>query len=175
MENTSGVGVLDKATSILGALKAGPASLAGLQGGNRICVAAAERLSGLRGVVPVGTTLPMRADAAAQILLAWEEAERLHRALQGARFTATALSGVRRRGWAQSIGEREPGATSSPPPSAARPTGSWPLSLPQARSVRIVGPLHAAAGGGRVSATTSPDRPAGPPAEAPAQRYREVR
>ncbi|MEE1784479.1 IclR family transcriptional regulator [Streptomyces sp. SP17BM10] len=82
------------------------------QGEVRICVAVAERLSGLRDTVPVGVTLPMKVGAAAQILLAWEEPERLHRGLQGARFTATALSGVRRRGWAQSIGERELGVAS---------------------------------------------------------------
>ncbi|MGW4897492.1 IclR family transcriptional regulator [Kitasatospora sp. NPDC004240] len=186
MDNTSGVGVLDKITSILGTLEAGPTTLAGLvaatglprptahrlavaleqhrlvtrdvegrfvlgprlgelsaaagedrllaaagsvlthlrdltgesaqlyrrQGEIRICVAAAERLSGLRDTVPVGVTLPMKVGAAAQVLLAWEEPERLHRGLQGARFTATALSGVRRRGWAQSIGERELGVAS---------------------------------------------------------------
>ncbi|MEV7770284.1 IclR family transcriptional regulator [Kitasatospora sp. NPDC086791] len=186
MQNTSGVGVLDKVTSILGTLEAGPATLAGLvaatglarptahrlavalehhrlvtrdlqgrfvlgprlselsaaagedrllaaagsvlthlrdvtgesaqlyrrQGEVRICVAAAERLSGLRDTVPVGITFPMKVGSAAQVLLAWEEPERLHRGLQGARFTATALSGVRRRGWAQSIGERELGVAS---------------------------------------------------------------
>ncbi|MFJ9442391.1 IclR family transcriptional regulator [Kitasatospora sp. NPDC101235] len=186
MENTSGVGVLDKVTSILGVLEAGPATLGGLvaatgmarptahrlavalehhrlvsrdmqgrfmlgprlgelaaaagedrllaaagsvltqlrdvsgesaqlyrrQGEVRICVAAAERLTGLRDTVPVGITLPMKVGSAAQVLLAWEEPERLHRGLQGARFTATALSGVRRRGWAQSVGERELGVAS---------------------------------------------------------------
>ncbi|MFG2907239.1 IclR family transcriptional regulator [Kitasatospora sp. NPDC048286] len=186
MENTSGVGVLDKVTSILGILEAGPATLGGLvaatgmarptahrlavalehhrlvsrdvngrfmlgprvgelaaaagedrllaaagsvlthlrdltgesaqlyrrQGEVRICVAAAERLTGLRDTVPVGITLPMKVGSAAQVLLAWEEPERLHRGLQGARFTATALSGVRRRGWAQSVGERELGVAS---------------------------------------------------------------
>ncbi|MER7847731.1 IclR family transcriptional regulator [Kitasatospora sp. NPDC096077] len=186
MEITSGVGVLDKITSILGTLESGPATLAGLvdatglarptahriavalehhrllgrdlqgrfvlgprlaelsaaagddrlltaagsvlthlrdvsgetaqlyrrQGDIRICVAAAERLFGLRDTVPVGLALPMKVGSAAQVLLAWEEPERLHRGLQGARFTATALAGVRRRGWAQSIGEREPGVAS---------------------------------------------------------------
>ncbi|MEV7598196.1 IclR family transcriptional regulator [Kitasatospora sp. NPDC089797] len=186
MDHTSGVGVLDKITSILGTLEAGPATLAGLvdatglarptahriavalehhrllgrdmqgrfvlgprlselsaaagedhllaaaasvlthlrdvtgetaqlyrrQGEVRICVAAAERLFGLRDTVPVGLALPMKVGSAAQVLLAWEEPERLHRGLQGARFTATALAGVRRRGWAQSIGEREAGVAS---------------------------------------------------------------
>ena len=35
----------------------------------------------------------MQAGSAAQVLLAWEEPERMHRGLQGARFTATALAG----------------------------------------------------------------------------------
>src|SRR4051794_36222704 len=82
------------------------------QGDQRICVAAAERPMGLRDSIPVGMALTMRAGSAAQILLAWEEPDRLHRGLQGARFTATTLSAVRRRGWAQSIGEREPGVAS---------------------------------------------------------------
>src|SRR5690625_1652024 len=82
------------------------------QGDQRICVAAAERQMGLRDSIPVGATLTMLAGSAAQVLLAWEEPDRLHRGLQGASFTATILSGVRRRGWAQSVGEREPGVAS---------------------------------------------------------------
>lgn len=186
MDNSSGVGVLDKAALVLGALEAGPATLAGLvqitglarptahrlavalehhrlvardmqgrfilgprlaelaaaagedrllaaagpvlarlrditgesaqlfrrQGEGRVCVAAAERPTGLRDTIPVGTQLTMQAGSAAQILLAWEEPERLHRGLQGAKFTAATLSAVRRRGWAQSVGEREPGVAS---------------------------------------------------------------
>ena len=54
----------------------------------------------------------MHAGSAAQVLLAWEEPERMHRGLRGAKFTATTLAGVRRRGWAQSVGEREPGVAS---------------------------------------------------------------
>ncbi|MGW1148266.1 IclR family transcriptional regulator NdgR, partial [Streptomyces sp. NPDC002454] len=155
MDNSSGVGVLDKAALVLSALESGPATLAGLvaatglarptahrlavalehhrmvardmqgrfilgprlaelaaaagedrllatagpvlthlrdvtgesaqlyrrQGDMRICVAAAERLSGLRDTVPVGSTLTMKAGSSAQILMAWEEPERLHRGL----------------------------------------------------------------------------------------------
>ena len=101
------------------------------QGDMRICVAAAERLSGLRDTVPVGSTLTMKAGSSAQILMAWEEPERLHRGLQGARFTATALSGVRRRGWAQSIGEREPGvaSVSAPVRGPVEPRGGRRLGL----------------------------------------------
>ena len=82
------------------------------QGDQRICVAAAERVSGLRDSVPIGAAFTMQAGSAAQILLAWEDADKLHRTLTNARFTAAHLSAVRRRGWAQSIGEREPGVAS---------------------------------------------------------------
>src|SRR5262249_30225619 len=81
------------------------APLYGRQGAARICVAAAERATGLRDTVPVGAALPMTAGSAAQVLLAWEEPERLHRGLRGARFTATTLAQVRRRGWAASVAE----------------------------------------------------------------------
>jgi DNA-binding IclR family transcriptional regulator len=222
MDNSSGVGVLDKAALVLSALESGPATLAGLvaatglarptahrlavalehhrlvtrdmqgrfilgprlselsaaagedrllatagpvlthlrdvtgesaqlyrrQGDLRICVAAAERLSGLRDTVPVGSTLPMKAGSAAQVLLAWEEPERLHRGLQGARFTATALSGVRRRGWAQSIGEREPGVASVSAPvrgPSNRVVAAVSVSGPIERLSRHPGRLHAQA------------------------------
>ena len=197
MDNTSGVGVLDKAATVLGALEAGPLTLAGLvqatglarptahrlatalehhrfvardlqgrfvlgprlaelataagedrllaaagpvltalrdatgescqlyrrQGEQRICVAAAERLSGLRDTVPLGAVLSMHAGSAAQVLLAWEEPERMHRGLMGAKFTATTLAGVRRRGWAQSVSEREVGVASVSAP-VRGPAGS---------------------------------------------------
>lgn len=218
--DSSGVGVLDKAALVLGALESGPATLAGLvsatglarptahrmavaleyhrlltrdmqgrfvlgprlaelaaaagedrllatagpvltqlrdvtgesaqlyrrQGDMRICVAAAERLSGLRDTVPVGSTLPMKAGSAAQILMAWEEPERLHHGLQGARFTATALSGVRRRGWAQSIGEREPGVASVSAPVRGpgnRVVAAVSVSGPIERLTRHPGRMHA--------------------------------
>ena len=68
------------------------------QADSRICVAAAERATGLRDTVPVGTPLPMTAGSAAQVLLAWEEPERLHRGLRGARFSAASLAQVRSAG-----------------------------------------------------------------------------
>ena len=107
--------LLAAAGPVLGALRDHTNESAQLfrrQGDQRICVAAAERPVGLRDSIPVGATLSMQAGSAAQVLLAWEEPDRLHRGLQGAEFTATALSGVRRRGWAQSVGEREPGVAS---------------------------------------------------------------
>jgi len=226
MDKSSGVGVLDKAALVLGALEAGPATLAQLvaathlarptahrlavalefhrlvardmqgrfilgprlgelaaaagedrllaaagpvltavrdhtgesvqlfrrQGDQRICVAAAERQVGLRDSIPVGTTLTMRAGSAAQILLAWEEPDRLHQGLQGASFTATMLSAVRRRGWAQSVGEREPGVCSVSAP-VRGPSGkvlaAVSVSGPMERMGRHPGRLH---GGAVISA-----------------------
>lgn len=222
MDKSSGVGVLDKAATVLAALEAGPATLAQLvsatglarptahrlavaleyhrlvardmqgrfvlgprlaelasaagedrliasagpvlnslrdhtgesaqlyrrQGDMRICVAAAERPMGLRDSIPVGSTLTMLAGSAAQVLLAWEEPDRLHRGLQGARFTATALSSVRRRGWAQSVGEREPGVASVSAPvrgPSGRVVGSVSISGPVERITRQPGRLHSAA------------------------------
>ena len=54
------------------------------QGDYRVCVAASEREMGLRDSIPVGATLSMSAGSAAQVLLAWEEPDRLHRGLYGA-------------------------------------------------------------------------------------------
>jgi DNA-binding IclR family transcriptional regulator len=222
MDNSSGVGVLDKAAVVLAALEAGPATLANLvhatglarptahrlavalehhrlvardmhgrfvlgprlaelassagedrllaaagpllarlrdatgesaqlfrrQGDQRVCVAAAERPHGLRDTIPVGSALTMHAGSAAQVLLAWEEPERLHRGLQGAKFTATVLSAVRRRGWAQSVGERELGVASVSAPVRApsgRVVAAVSVSGPVERLSRQPGRLHAPA------------------------------
>jgi DNA-binding IclR family transcriptional regulator len=103
---------------------------------------------GLRDSIPVGSSLTMLAGSAAQVLLAWEEPDRLHRGLQGARFTATVLSGVRRRGWAQSVGEREPGVASVSAPvrgPSGRVVAAVSISGPMQRLSRQPGRLHASA------------------------------
>ena len=82
------------------------------QGDQRVCIAAVERASGLRDSIPVGAMLSMEAGSAAQILLAWEDSERLHQGLRHAKFTSTKLAAVRKRGWAESINEREAGVCS---------------------------------------------------------------
>jgi len=118
------------------------------QGDLRICVAVAERLSGLRDSVPVGAALTMQAGSAAQILLAWEDSEKIHRSLSNARFTAAQLSADRRRGWAQSVGEREAGVASVSAPVRA-PNGkviaAVSISGPIERLGRQPGRIHAAA------------------------------
>lgn len=222
MDETSGVGVLDKAAAVLGALEDSPLTLAGLvnatglarptahrlavalehhrfvgrdlqgrfvlgprlvelaesasedpllttagpilcrlrditgesaqlfrrQGDIRICAAAAERPTGLRDTVPVGVQLPMTAGSAAQVLLAWEDAERIPRLLEAATFDLPVLEAVRRRGWAQSVGEREPGVASVSAPVLApgnRIIAALSVSGPIERLSRHPGRMHAPA------------------------------
>ncbi|ASU85171.1 IclR family transcriptional regulator [Nocardiopsis gilva YIM 90087] len=118
------------------------------QGDVRVCVAASERASGLRDTVPVGSELPMNAGSAAQILLAWEDGERIRRSLRGARFTAATLSQVRRRRWAQSVAEREQGVASVSAPitgPGGRVIAAVSISGPIERLSRSPGRLHAQA------------------------------
>src|SRR4051794_12736154 len=221
VEQTSGVGVLDKAVRVLAALEAGPAALAELvarsglarptayrlavalehhrlvardpqgrfalgprlaelsghlradpleqaalpvlarlrditnesaqlyrrAGDVRRCVAAAERASGLRDTVPVGAELPMTAGSAAQVLLAWEAPEESERLVHAARFSASTLTTVRRRGWAESVAERESGVASVSAPvfdGDGRVVAAVSVSGPLDRLTRQPGRLHAA-------------------------------
>ncbi|MET1036423.1 MAG: IclR family transcriptional regulator [Arthrobacter sp.] len=115
------------------------------QGDFRVCVVSAERPVGLRDTIPVGTQLSMKAGSAAQVLLAWEDHERLLEGLGNARFTPTILAGVRRRGWAQSLGEREPGVASVSAPvrgPSGRVIAAVSISGPIERLTRQPGRVH---------------------------------
>ena len=81
-------------------------------GDQRLCIAAAEPASGLRDTVPVGSLLTLKAGSAAQVLTAWLGARERTVALRGAAFGAADLATVRERGWAHSVGQREPGVAS---------------------------------------------------------------
>ena len=97
---------------VLGSRFAESAQIYRRQGDQRGCIAAVERTSGLRDSIPVGAMLSMEAGSAAQILLAWEDSDRLHQGLRHAKFTATKLAAVRKRGWSESVNEREEGVCS---------------------------------------------------------------
>ncbi len=81
-------------------------------GAQRVCVAAAEPASGLRDTVPVGSRLPMTAGSGAKVLAAWAEPGAQRALLADATYSERALVDVRRRGWAQSVAERESGVAS---------------------------------------------------------------
>jgi DNA-binding IclR family transcriptional regulator len=82
------------------------------EGTTRVCVATLEPPSGLRDTVPLGARLPMTAGSGARVLLAYSDAATRQSVLPSAKFTERALAEVRRRGWAQSAAEREPGVAS---------------------------------------------------------------
>lgn len=82
------------------------------EGRDRVCVAVAERSTGLRTTVPVGAHLPLTAGSGAQVLCAWDSPSALDDILPRAAFSERLLAEVRRRGWAQSVGEREAGVAS---------------------------------------------------------------
>jgi DNA-binding IclR family transcriptional regulator len=75
-------------------------------GAHRVCVAVHERPSGLRDTVPLGAVLPLDRGSGGKVLLAW--------AHDAAQFEVAAreLASVRKRGFAASVGEREPGVAS---------------------------------------------------------------
>jgi len=85
-------------------------------GEQRLCIAAAEPIRGLRDTVPVGALLTMKAGSAAQVLAAWCPEDEREALLQGAAFTRAMLATVRKRGWAQSVAQREPGVASAAAP-----------------------------------------------------------
>jgi DNA-binding IclR family transcriptional regulator len=76
------------------------------EGDQRVCVAVHERPSGLRDTVPLGAVLPLARGSGGKVLLAW--------ASDAARFDVppATLAAVRKRGWAETAGEREPGVAS---------------------------------------------------------------
>ncbi|MDR7300770.1 IclR family transcriptional regulator [Haloactinomyces albus] len=81
-------------------------------GMQRRCVATAEPPSGLRDTVPVNTSLPMVAGSGAKVLAAWSDATTQRAILAEAVYGERTLMEVRRRGWAQSVAERESGVAS---------------------------------------------------------------
>jgi DNA-binding IclR family transcriptional regulator len=89
----------------------------------RVCVAAVEPPAGLRDTVPVGARLPMTAGSGAKVLAAWADPTVQRAVLVDAVFGERALLDVRRRGWAQSVAERESGVASVSAPVRDRSGG----------------------------------------------------
>ncbi|MDI2028596.1 IclR family transcriptional regulator [Saccharopolyspora sp. TS4A08] len=81
-------------------------------GMQRLCISSAEPPSGLRDTVPVGTPLSMTAGSGAKVLAAWADPATQRAVLAEAVFGERTLLEVRRRGWAQSVAEREAGVAS---------------------------------------------------------------
>ena len=82
------------------------------EGTTRVCVATLDPPAGLRDTVLLGARLPMTAGSGARVLLAYADPATRQAVLDSAQFTERSLAEVRRRGWAQSAAEREPGVAS---------------------------------------------------------------
>lgn len=102
----------------------------------RVCIAAAERVSGLRTTVPLGARLPLTAGSGAQVLCAWLNPNDLADVLPRAEFTERTLAEVRRRGWAHSVAQREAGVAS-----VSAPVRS-PASGEVIAAISISGPIE---------------------------------
>ncbi len=115
LANEAGDSLADLATPILNWLRdeAGEsAQLYRREGRDRVCIAVAERTTGLRTTVPVGAHLPLTAGSGAQVLVAWETPGLIAELTVRSAFSDRLLAEVRRRGWAQSVGQREAGVAS---------------------------------------------------------------
>jgi DNA-binding IclR family transcriptional regulator len=86
-------------------------------GDGRLCVDSVESESELRTIVQIGASLPLTRGSAGKVFLAWTTHQDRAEAIDGLpdeergrleRMIAT----TKRRGWADSIGEREPGVAS---------------------------------------------------------------
>jgi DNA-binding IclR family transcriptional regulator len=122
------------------------AQLYRLDGNERVCVAVAERATGLRTTVPVGSRLPLTAGSGAQVLCAWRTDAGLDEILTTAVFSTRTLTEVRRRGWAHSVAQREAGVASVSAPVWAGDTdviAALSISGPIERLGRTPG-VHAA-------------------------------
>jgi DNA-binding IclR family transcriptional regulator len=102
--------LIDESAGVLEGLRNNTGESAQLyvrDGGFRVCVAAADRRSGLRDTVPIGARLPLVAGSGAKVLLAWSEPDTWPVGVDTA-----GLRVVRQRGWAVSLAERESGVGS---------------------------------------------------------------
>jgi DNA-binding IclR family transcriptional regulator len=115
----------------------------------------------LRTTVPVGSRLPLTAGSGAQIICAWSDPSTVADVLEHAEFTERSLAEVRRRGWAQSIAQREAGVASVSAPvlsAAGELLAAISISGPIERLGRTPGTRFAPillAGAKRISAALS--------------------
>lgn len=108
------------------------------EGVQRICVSTAEPPSGLRDTVPIGSRLPMTAGSGAKVLAAWSDPHTQRTILTDAVYGERTLLEVRRRGWAQSVAERESGVASVSAP-VRDPAGSVVAAVSVSGPVERIG------------------------------------
>jgi DNA-binding IclR family transcriptional regulator len=105
------LGLVEAARPVLEALRDETGESAQLfvrDGDSRLCVAASERPAGLRDTVPVGAILPIDRGSGGKVLLAFGSDGAAGRS----GVDPAELATIRRRGWADSVAEREEGVCS---------------------------------------------------------------
>jgi DNA-binding IclR family transcriptional regulator len=130
------------------------------EGDRRVCIHAVESDRELRTIVEIGASLPLDKGSAGKVFLAWgTERDRARLAARGGRLSQQ-VAATRRRGWADSVAEREPGVASLSAPvrdGAGTVLGAVSISGPVERLGRRPGPavvgavLDAAAAIGRAA------------------------
>ena len=129
----AGMGLVERARPVLEKLRDATGESTQLyvrEGDVRVCVASVERASGLRDTVPVGAVLPLALGSGGKVLLAWAEDRGSSAGIDGA------VLDIRRRGWAESVAEREEGVASVSAPifdHAGRVNAAVSVSGPIAR------------------------------------------
>jgi DNA-binding IclR family transcriptional regulator len=147
----AGMGLVERARPTLKKLRDATGESTQLyvrEGDARVCVASVERASGLRDTVPVGAVLPLALGSGGKVLLAWAEDR-----WRNAAVDDSVLEDIRRRGWAESVAEREEGVASVSAPvfdHAGRVNAAVSVSGPIARlghhpGGRLAEPVVAAA------------------------------
>jgi DNA-binding IclR family transcriptional regulator len=106
-------------------------------GNRRICIDAVESENELRTIVPIGASLPLGRGSAGKVFLAWgppsdEDVDDIRQSIMTAR----------RRGWADSYGERQPGVASVSAPIFA-PSGQLLAAISVSGPDRRLAPLRA--------------------------------
>jgi DNA-binding IclR family transcriptional regulator len=126
--------------------------------GRRVCIDAVQSTSELRTDVPVGALLPLVAGSAGKVFLAWmspalrdpliDQATKITDSTPVGDDLRDQLVTIRRRGWASSAGEREPGVGSVSAPILGRHEellGVVSISGPTGRIGRISAKRYAPA------------------------------
>ncbi|RYM04973.1 IclR family transcriptional regulator [Sporolactobacillus sp. THM7-7] len=72
------------------------------EGNERVCIASEEPFIGLKNTVPLGAVFPLSAGSAGKVLVVWSEGN----------IIAEEQKTIKKRGWAESVAEREPGVAS---------------------------------------------------------------
>jgi DNA-binding IclR family transcriptional regulator len=105
----AGLALVEPAQAVLERLSADTGESAQLyvrEGDRRVCVAKHERPTGLRDTVALGAMMPLTKGSGGRVLLAWSvDADRFD-------VDPDLLAAVRAKGWAATVGEREPGVAS---------------------------------------------------------------